>query len=506
MAKLTPGKLIFIFFLLFFIFIPNYDQGYDSYAFLLDARDGIEIVHPHHLLYNVFRYLLFHFSASLGVEPMKFISFASSILGALSLAFIFNMLRRRSSPEIALTGTMIIGVIYSFWYYSTTVEVNIVSILFLVLSLFYLTKDNESRGSVISFMLLTIGILFHQILVLALIPMLLYDIRKSGSLVVTLKRSMVSLIPGFIIYIAVAFIAATDPGISGAYAWLMKYPELGRWGIIHSGSVITSMGGVAKSVFGGSILRQALFGNKRSYLEILYLIGAGLSISGLILIFASSLRDNLRSKNPELILLLGTALIFVIFAFWWAPHDGGFWFYPVLLILIIIFSSLKATKFTSMVVYITLLVFALINITGEFVPASRNVNSVALNGASSLAKLHLTENDIVLTNMPQIILAYSYHYNVNVPYKSVAYLEPGPKKTIVDQYRSMISNFPGKVIIFENEIYPESHRRFLFGRFSRKEYTEVYEPLMPSLVSVDSVRYYGEWITLYEFKHATENE
>ena len=54
MIKLTPEKLVFLFFLAFFILVPNNDQGYDSYAFLLDARDGQEIVHPHHLLYNVF--------------------------------------------------------------------------------------------------------------------------------------------------------------------------------------------------------------------------------------------------------------------------------------------------------------------------------------------------------------------------------------------------------------------------------------------------------------------
>ena len=37
MIKLTPEKLVFLFFLLFFIFVPNNDQGFDSYAFLLDA-------------------------------------------------------------------------------------------------------------------------------------------------------------------------------------------------------------------------------------------------------------------------------------------------------------------------------------------------------------------------------------------------------------------------------------------------------------------------------------
>ncbi len=503
MIKLTPEKLVFLFFLAFFILVPNNDQGYDSYAFLLDARDGQEIVHPHHLLYNVFKHILFLVSTRLGLDAMKVISLASSIIGAFSLAVIFKFLRQRTFPEIALTGTMIIGLVFSFWYFSTSVEVNIVSLMFLALSLYYLTQERGDRNSILAFLFLTIGILFHQLLILALIPMLIYDSCRHGSLKRSIRLSMPGLIPGFVIYIIVAF-AAADGGISGAFAWLTKYPGLDRWGIVHSGSFIASFGGIAKAVFGGSMLRQALYGDGISVPALLYLIGAAVSLCGIIILLVDAAKNVI--KKTDSILLAVTALIFLIFAFWWAPQDSGFWFYPIVLIMIVIFTAIGNSGFIRNAAYATMVIFALVNITCAFVPASRINNSVSRSGAVALAKLALDRDDLIITNMPQIRLALNYHYNVRPRIKSVAYLEEGPKNEVIERYRSTLSDFEGRVIIFENEIYPESHRRFLFGRFSKKEYTETYQPFIPSLVPLDSIRVYGEWVSIYELNKETESE
>lgn len=497
MIKLTPERLVFLFFLIFFILVPNNDQGYDSYAFMLDARDGLEIVHPHHLLYNVFKHILFLLSTSIGLDAMKVISLASSVIGAFGLALIFRFIRQRTLPEIALTGTIIIGMLFSSWYYSTSVEVNIVSMMFLVLSLYYLTRENGDRSSILAFLFLAIGILFHQILILALIPMLIYDSNRHHSFIRSIRLGAYSLIPGFVIYMLTAF-AASEGGISGAFAWLTKYPGLGRWGAVHSGSVIASTGGIAKAVFGGSIFRQALFSDRITIPEILYLVGAGASLCGVIILFISTAKNLLKNANS--ILLAVTALIFFVFAFWWAPQDDGFWFYPVVLIMIIIFISIGNSALIRNIAYATMIIFAFVNITCEFVPASRINNSVSRTGADALAKLALDENDLIVANMPQIRLALDYYYRVRPPIISVAYLEDGPKNEVIDRYRSFLSNFGGRVIIFENEIYPEPHRRFLFGRFSQSEYTETYQQFLSSLIAVDSIRVYGRWVTIYELE------
>jgi len=247
MSRLTPEKLVFLFFMLFFIFVPNNDQGYDSYAFLLDARAGLEIVHPHHLLYNVLRYILFQLAVMLNLDALKVISLASSVFGAISLAVIFKILKEKTLPDIALTGTLLMGTVYSFWYYSTSVEVNIVSMMFLLLAIYYLLKGKSDKNTILAFMFLAIGILFHQLLAIMLIPVFIYEFCRRKAVYRTVRLASFSLLPGFLVYMIVAFTAAPDKSISGVYSWLTTYGELGRWGSCRAGKRDDIVGGSSKS-------------------------------------------------------------------------------------------------------------------------------------------------------------------------------------------------------------------------------------------------------------------
>jgi len=221
----------------------------------------------------------------------------------MSLAMIFKIMRQRTLSEIALTGAMVIGIL-------TSVEVNIVSAMFLILSLYYLMLEFRDRNSILAFLFLTIGILFHQLLILALVPMLIYDSYRHGSLKRSIRLSMLSLIPGFLIYMIVAIAAASDKSVSGVFGWLTTYSSLGRWGIVESGNVITSLGGIAKAVFGGSMLRQAFFGGGISALEILYVIGAVISVIGVSILFVMARIDPFSCHRLNILdirLLVGAA-------------------------------------------------------------------------------------------------------------------------------------------------------------------------------------------------------
>ena len=96
------------------------------------------------------------------------------------------------------------------------------------------------------------GILFHQLLILALIPLFIFDAYRNGSIKRTVRLGAITLVPGFVIYMIVAFIAASDKNLSGVYGWLTSYSELGRWGTLSGGNLTASIGGIAKAIFGGS--------------------------------------------------------------------------------------------------------------------------------------------------------------------------------------------------------------------------------------------------------------
>jgi hypothetical protein len=317
---------------------------------------------------------------------------------------------------------------------------------------------------------------------------------------------MYSLVPGFFVYIIVAIFAAQEKSISGVYSWLVSYSEMGRWGSLGPGSLVTSVGGIAKAVFGGSMLRQTLYGGAVDFYGIICLIGTGIALVGLAVLSAISLKAYIDRKFVESTLLLVTALFLALFAFWWAPNDDGFWFYPAALVLIMIFISIGYSDTVRKIAYATMAVFAFVNITCALVPAADMNKSIARKGADALYNLNLGENDLVLSNLAQIPLALDYHYNVKVPTTSFAYQKGESKDEIISRFHTMLTTFEGKIIVFENEIKPEPHRRFLFSRFSPEDFAVAYVPVIPDLSPVDSIRVYGKSIAIYELNNSVEKE
>jgi hypothetical protein len=278
---------------------------------------------------------------------------------------------------------------------------------------------------------LTIGILFHQLLALAVIPLVAFDhFRHGGSIRRISRIKMYSLVPGFFIYIIIAVFAASEKSVSGVYSWLVSYSEMGRWGSLGPGNLVTSVGGIAKAVFGGSMLRQTLYGGELDFYGFICLAGTGMALGGLAVLLAIAIKEYIDRKYIESTLLLVTALFFAGFAFWWAPHDQGFWLYPAVLILVMIFISIGYSDAVRRIVYTTMAVFALVNITCALVPSADMNKSMARRGADALYSLNLSEKDLVLTNLAQIPLALDYHYNVKVPTTSFAYQKGESKDEI----------------------------------------------------------------------------
>jgi hypothetical protein len=70
----------------------------------------------------------------------------------------------------------------------------------------------------------------------------------------------------------------------------------------------------------------------------------------------------------------------------------------------------------------------------------------------------------------------------------------------------MLTTHEGRIIVFDNEIKPESHRRFLFSRFSPEDFAVAYAPVIPALSTMDSILVYGKSIAIYELNKDVEEE
>ena len=502
MKKLNSSLLIFIIFLLFFLAVQNADQQVDSYSFVLDARNGEGLFHPHHLLYNVFRYALYQASISVDMDAMKVLSIANSLFGALSLAFIFMIVKNRTSSTLALTASVAVGFLYSFWYFSTSVEVNITSLMFLCLALYYLSaKPPNGKNTMAVFAFITAGILFHQLMVLAVIPILLYETHRHRSFALAVRYSMPSFVTGALIYLIIGIIEAPDKSIGGLYRWLTLYTHIGHWGKLQWTNFLTSLWGVAKSVFGGDNLRQVFYSDNLAASNVIYIVAAALSSLGFLLLLVSAFHHFSKKRNSFEWLLLSLAIIFVVFAFWWAPTDSGFWLYPVVMFLLFIIMAVSENYRMKRVLYLAVVLLVTINSFYEIVSSSVAKKSIARQGAAALSRLDLTPDDLLLTNLGRIPLALDYHYGIKVPSTGLAFLEEGDNDETVKEYHRLIGQNRGRVIIFENEISPEAHRRFLFERFSVEDYSNVYSRYIPLLIPLDSIAVYGKKVKIYQIRN-----
>lgn len=496
--------LIFAIFIALFLVFPNYDQGYDSYSYALDVRAGQELFHPHHLLYNILGYLIYQIFKFTGAGSLRILSLANSLIGAFTLVIFYRIARVQAKDAAAVVATFMTGFLFSFWYYATSVEVNMPALMFFCLALYAMATAKTAKSSYVwAYIFITLGVLFHQLLVLAIIPILGFDTLRQKNIWRVIRQAAPALALGLVIYIAAAAVAAPERTPGGIYRWLTLYGQLGAWGKISSANLSTAVWGLIKTFFGGDAIRRFVYSWSWTFSTTLNLLAIIIFAFGLVRLMVILLKDLIRVRRGAwLRLLFILCLIFGFFALWWAPADDGFWLYPVVLFMLVTGSfktdkqGLSTIRKTSVIM---LFILAIINLTYEILPATKIENSPTRQGVEVFRRLELNSNDLVLTSFSQIRLAYEYYYNIEVPTTCLMYLPEGDKNVVISDLHHRIDTTltTGRVIIFEDEIYPEPYRRYLFERFSPEEYIMTYRRYLPDLVPVDSLQIYGKNVRLY---------
>lgn len=490
--------LIFAVFLLFYIFVPNYNLIYDSYSYSISIKKGVDFFHPHHLLYNFFGYLLFKLFSFTGWGSMKTLSLANSLLGASALVIIYKLINISAGRFNAIFGTILIGVVYSFRYFATSVEVNMMTFLCIMLALYFLLiSSNRKYSNWLVYWFLSIAVLFHQIAVLAIPPVIIYDVYRHKSLKRTVVNALPGLAAGFIVYLTVAITQAQEKTIGGIYRWLTFYRHLDTWGKIGPESITNAAWGKLKTLVGGEIIREAFYTGHWPLATMAYLIIIGLIFTGLVWLFALACLNLRRNRDGSQWLLLAMAVLFGVFTFWWAPANDDFWFYPVTFFIIFVVRG-AVSYLSRWLIILTTVLLASVNIVNEFIPSANNNNSIFYNGAQVFERLKLESNDLVITNYSQIRLAYEYYTGIHVPTACMMFLPSGPKAEVIQEYHQRISAAleKGRVFVFSDEIRPEPYRNYLFTRFSPADYKLAYAPYMNHLVLVDSLNAHGQTVEI----------
>ncbi len=501
--KNHTGWLIVLAFTLLYLIFPNNNQGYDSYSYAISAKEGADLFHPHHLIYNLFGYALFSLLSFTGLGSMKILSLANTVFGVLSLRFVYDILSKRSGYFESLAGTVLTGSLFSFWYYSTSAEVNMPAIFFTIVALYFLVaKDEHPASGWLVYLLMLIGVLFHQLVALIGIPVLLYDMRRSGSATAALKRAHPGILLGALIYTVVAIENAAEKNAAGMLKWITQYGHAGEWGKLGTANISQGVWGKIKTVFGGEIIREIFYGGQWRTFSIIYIAIIAIIYLGLTYLFIISCVRLYKNRDRISALYLVLIVSLSLFAGWWAPHDDGFWLYPFVILGLFIFGMPFRSKVNRVIAGVTIAILLMLNISCEFISSSDKSNSLIYEGAMSFRRLELTSNDLVITNLSQSRLAYEYYTGVHVPTTCMMFLPLGDKDSVIEGYHRRISEAKdtARVYMFEDEIYPDDYRGYLFGRFTAEEYSNTYERYYPHLMAADSVYMHGRYVRIYQLK------
>jgi hypothetical protein len=179
-SPLKPGKrvgrpqlsiLLFLSTLFIYLVLPTADYYWDGIAFAQNIEDAQrlspDLLHPNHLIYTPFGYLIHTALARIGFElrSLDVLRMINSLLSALSswvLFYILLALTRSRYLSISL------AVIFSFsgywWKFSTDANAYVPSVFFLLLTFYGLLPHSRVRPFLIA-LLHVMAMLFHQLAV-----------------------------------------------------------------------------------------------------------------------------------------------------------------------------------------------------------------------------------------------------------------------------------------------------------------------------------------------------
>ncbi len=150
-----------------YIFFPNNNSTLDAYDYAASARYGIDLYHPHHLLFNAFFHAINSILHTLNFqcETLRILQLGNAIFAIGVLLLTRLTLKKTTSDRCADALTLFAGCSFSMLRYSTEGETYIIPIFFsLLTSLFFLYSFNKRWCPFIIFSALAISIacLFHQ--------------------------------------------------------------------------------------------------------------------------------------------------------------------------------------------------------------------------------------------------------------------------------------------------------------------------------------------------------
>lgn len=234
--KLTPWVLSLGVLFVYLLFpTKNYYWDGIDFALVIEQSRGFgpALIHPHHLLYNAFGYLVYHTFSAVGwpVRAVHALQFANTFLSALSALLFYRFLRHafRSSFMSAVL-TLLFSFSSTWWKYSTDADAYVPCLFSLLISLNLLFVSDKAQPWSIA-LAHAVGMFMHQLAVffypVAVLGLLLHGrgLGLKHRLVLALKYSAAASLTTLAVNYYYFSLQTGSYGLADFAGWLTSYVQ-----------------------------------------------------------------------------------------------------------------------------------------------------------------------------------------------------------------------------------------------------------------------------------------
>jgi hypothetical protein len=431
---------------------------HDSMSYLLAIQDGGDaLYHPHHLAYNAVSRAWLDLLGTFGVDGdvVRTIEMLNALLGGCAAALVWSLLRLRAqiARPLALAGTTGAALSFGVWFYSVSIEVYLLPLVFLLATVLVLTSTRLTwRRLVLIGVLNGLAIVAHQVNVLfavVVIVVIAWGVGRATALrrIATYGAAAASVVAGA--YAAVLAIAIKPSSPGTAWDWLTRYAQTnGSWRFEPSAPVQAATG-FTRAVVGGQFafrlepvrarLASAFSGKSlddeaflvRHLSPFVAVALIVLAAAGAILLLATLVRGARHHRDlsaPERNLvrpLLAWLLTYSAFFLVWDPVNPEFWIPQVTVLWMIaaVLASLSTvtTNGSAAIVRSDLVLLAgaavtvaFVNLAGSILPATDAGNDVYALRYEAVGEV-VGAGDLVVVDHPHLGMGYTEQYTEAEP-------------------------------------------------------------------------------------------
>lgn len=363
--------VIFLTVLLVYLCFPNKVYFFDGIAFaqtIEDAR-GLEtsLIHPNHLFYEAFGYLIYRVVRGVGIEARALIvlQITNSFLSAGAAVLFFHILRRTlRSVYLAGALTFLFAFSATWWKFSTDADAYIPSVLFVLVSFYLILPEAKPRPLLVA-LTFSLSMCMHQLAVV-FFPVLVAGLflqsaatERRRQILTVLQFSSAAFVITFGVYYYCFYLATGTLDFKRLMRWMTSFSPDASFSFNAWSNLSYTVRGYFRLFFGGRL--SALKGLLNPFIIALIIglvILAGLFVARLIRGGLSFRRRSSPDAVPrfrlvvlfpriKLLLFLCSLWIavYTVFLFVWLPQHTFYrlFYLPALLLLAgILISSSEA--------------------------------------------------------------------------------------------------------------------------------------------------------------------